>query len=236
MTLILIVDDERSLVKGLKYSPEKEGYEVATAYDGEEALAVAARMPVDLIVLDLMLPKLDGLEVCRRIRKEKNTPVIMLTAKGNDVDKIVGLEVGADDYLAKPFNVRELIARIRAVLRRAAVSRHPAAPAGASLGQEITAGQLKIDLARRQVTMAGLPVELSAKEFDLLSVLASRPGQIFTRDILLEQVWGAGYFGDPRVVDVYIRRVREKVEADPSCPAWILTKWGLGYYFEGLKQ
>ncbi len=226
MIRILVVDDERSLVKGLKYALEKEGYEIAVAYDGREALALVGKHSVDLIILDLMLPEVDGLEVCRRIRQEMNTPIIMLTAKDDDVDKIVGLEVGADDYLTKPFNVRELIARIRAVLRRSGLSLETTG------NQVISAGKLKVDPARRQVTVGEKPVELSVKEFDLLSVLARRPGQIFTRETLLDQVWGQHYFGDLRVVDVYIRRVREKIEADPAHPVRILTKRGLGYYFK----
>ncbi|MEW5762704.1 MAG: response regulator transcription factor [Bacillota bacterium] len=225
MPLILLVDDERLLVKGLRRSLEDNGFEVLTAFDGEEALAVLERSPVDLVVLDIMLPKIDGWEVCRRIRRRWNTPVIMLTARGDDTDKIVGLEVGADDYVAKPFNTRELIARIRAVLRRAGRA-VDAPPAGV-----LRFGELVIDGPRREVTVGGRPVDLTAKEFELLSTLARHPGRVFTREVLLEQVWGSPYV-DPRTVDVYVRRVREKIEPDPARPRWIKTRRGAGYYFK----
>lgn len=225
MSLILIVDDERLLVKGLKRSLEENGFTVATAYDGEEALNIMHSTHVDLVVLDIMLPKIDGLEVCRRIRKRWNTPVIMLTARGEDTDKIVGLELGADDYLAKPFNTRELIARIKAVLRRTS-------QAGDEPGAGVLRfGELAIDVPRRLVALDGKPVELTATEFDLLYTLARHHGRVFTRDTLLEQVWGSPYT-DPRTVDVYVRRVREKVETDPAHPRWIMTKRGAGYYFK----
>jgi len=226
---VLIVDDERSLVKGLKYALEKEGYRVSAAYDGKEALEFLRHNRVDLIILDLMLPEIDGLEVCRRLRQRDNTPIIMLTARGDDVDKIVGLELGADDYLAKPFNTRELIARMRAVLRR---TTSPAPQPGPAPGV-LTFGGLEIDPGRRRVTVEGKPVELTAREFDLLLTLARRPGLTFTREMLLDQVWGDDYFGDSRVVDVYIRRVREKIEPDPAHPRRIITKWGVGYVFAG---
>lgn len=226
---ILIVDDERLLVKGLRYSLEQEGYETAVAYDGAEALAFVQEHPVDLVILDLMLPKIDGYEVCRQIRQEQNTPIIMLTARGDDVDKIVGLELGADDYLAKPFNTRELIARIRAVMRRTG-----AAGTSRTAGDRIiTAGDLEINLSCRTVKTGGKNVDLTGREFDLLVALTRRPGRVLTREILLEQVWGSGYFGEIRVVDVYIRRLREKLEPDPLHPRLLLTKWGVGYYFEG---
>ncbi|MDI6631637.1 MAG: response regulator transcription factor [Bacillota bacterium] len=225
MPQILLVDDERLLVKGLKRSLEESGFTVVTAYDGEQALSVLQNTQVDLVVLDIMLPKIDGLEVCRRIRKRWNTPVIMLTARGEDTDKIVGLELGADDYLAKPFNTRELVARIRAVLRRTAHAGEEA-PAGV-----LQFGDLEIDIPRQRVTVAGRPVELTATEFDLLSTLARRPGRVFTREILLEQVWGSPYT-DPRTVDVYIRRIREKIEPDPAHPCWVMTKRGSGYFFK----
>lgn len=222
---ILIVDDERSLVKGLKYTLEREGFEVYAAYDGQEALDFLRDSRVDIIILDLMLPRVDGLAVCRRIRQQGNkTPIIMLTAKGDDVDKIIGLELGADDYMAKPFNPRELVARIRAVLRRATAT--------AQTGI-LKFGELYIDLDRRLVTVKGKTADLSVREFDLLITMARRPGFTFTREMLLEQVWGHDYFGDTRVVDVYIRRVREKIEPDPAHPRWIITRWGVGYAFEG---
>lgn len=225
---ILIVDDERALVKGLKYTLEKEGFHVHAAYDGQDALDFLHENRVDIIILDLMLPKVGGLDVCRRIRQQGNkTPIIMLTAKGDDVDKIIGLELGADDYMAKPFNPRELVARIRAVLRRATTT--------AQTGM-LTFGELHIDPDRRLVTVKDKTADLSVREFDLLITMARRPGFTFTREMLLEQVWGHDYFGDTRVVDVYIRRVREKIEPDPAHPRWIITRWGVGYAFEGDKH
>jgi len=221
---ILIVDDEKALVKGLKYTLEKEGFKVKAAYDGQEALDFLQSNKADLIILDLMLPKVDGLEVCRRIRQQgNNTPIIMLTAKGDDVDKIIGLELGADDYVAKPFNPRELVARIRAVLRRTSNNIQSGV---------MTFGELFIDPNRRIVKVKDQTVELSVREFDLIVTMARRPGFTFTREMLLEQVWGHDYYGDPRVVDVYIRRVREKIEPDPAHPRWLITRWGVGYAFE----
>lgn len=224
MYRILLVDDEELLVKGLKRSLEQEGFKVTTAADGEEAVRRHRLENPDLVVLDIMLPKMDGLEVCRQIRRLKDTPVVMLTARGEDVDKIVGLEVGADDYLAKPFNTRELIARIRAVLRRSRQS----VPGDEGI---MRAGSLEIDMPKRKVSREGRTLELSAREFDILHLLAGHPGRVYTRDQLLELVWGNDYYGDERTVDVYIRRLREKVEEDPARPAYILTKWGVGYYF-----
>jgi len=222
--LILIVDDEKALVKGLKYTLEKEGFKVKAAYDGQEALDFLQSNKVDLIILDLMLPKVDGLEVCRRIRQQgNNTPIIMLTAKGDDVDKIIGLELGADDYVAKPFNPRELVARIRAVLRRTSNNIQSGV---------MTFGELVIDPDRRIVKVKDQIIDLSVREFDLIVTMARRPGFTFTREMLLEQVWGHDYYGDPRVVDVYIRRVREKIEPDPAHPRWLITRWGVGYAFE----
>jgi len=222
---ILIVDDERALVKGLKYTLEREGFQVRAAYDGQEALDFLRSNKVGIIILDLMLPQIDGLEVCRRIRRQGNkTPVIILTAKGDDVDKIIGLELGADDYMAKPFNPRELVARIHAVLRRSPITAQTDA---------LNFGELHIDIDRRLVTVAGNTVNLSVREFELLVKMAKRPGFTFTREMLLEQIWGHDYFGDTRVVDVYIRRVREKIEPDPARPRWIITKWGVGYAFQG---
>ncbi|MFZ5631997.1 MAG: response regulator [Bacillota bacterium] len=225
MYRILVVDDEELLVKGLKRSLEQEGFSVTTAHDGEEAVNRHRLDNPDLVVLDIMLPKMDGLEVCREIRRLKDTPVIMLTARGEDVDKIVGLEVGADDYLTKPFNTRELIARIRAVLRRAKKAATPPAE------KVLQAGPLEIDTLKRRVVRAGQLLDLSVREFELLHLLAGHPGRVFTRENLLELVWGADYYGDERTVDVYIRRLREKVEENPAKPCLILTKWGVGYYF-----
>ncbi|MDD3654408.1 MAG: response regulator transcription factor [Desulfotomaculaceae bacterium] len=222
---ILVVDDESLLVKGLRRSLEQEGYAVLTAGDGREALAILRREEVDLVLLDLMLPGINGLDVCREIRKKSDLPVIMLTAKGEDIDKIVGLELGADDYLTKPFNTRELLARIRAVLRRAG-------RAGAAERKVINAGSLSIDNAKRKVVAGGRKVDLTVKEYELLYLLASNPGRVYTRDNLLDLVWGAQYFGDSRTVDVHIRRLREKIEVNSKEPEFILTSWGVGYYFQ----
>lgn len=222
---ILIVDDEPLLVKGLKYSLEQDGYEILTAFDGEEALETVKNNKVDLILLDLMLPKIDGLQICQQIRINSQIPIIMLTAKGEDMSKILGLEYGADDYLTKPFNILELKARIKAVLRRYQ-----------SIDQPIEERVIKIDDFRiytlgRKVSLKGEEVNLTAKEFDLLLLLASNPGKIYSREELLEIIWGYEYFGDLRTVDVHIRRLREKIEDNSSTPEYILTKWGVGYYF-----
>lgn len=225
MSTILVVDDEKLLVKGLKRSLEQEGYSVLVSYDGEECLKILEREEVDLILLDLMLPGIDGLELCRLIRKGRDIPIIMLTARGEDVDKIVGLELGADDYITKPFNTRELIARIRAVLRR-----YSATP-GDNRSKVIQVGQLRIDSSRRKVFRGDEKVDLTAREFDLLYLLATHPGRVFNRENLLESVWGSQYYADLRTVDVHIRRLRGKLEAEPGDPEYILTKWGVGYYF-----
>ncbi len=225
MSTILVVDDEKLLVKGLKRSLEQEGYLVLVSYDGEECLKILEREEVDLILLDLMLPGIDGLELCRLIRKGRDIPIIMLTARGEDVDKIVGLELGADDYITKPFNTRELIARIRAVLRR-----YSATP-GDNRSKVIQVGQLRIDSSRRKVFRGDEKVDLTAREFDLLYLLATHPGRVFNRENLLESVWGSQYYADLRTVDVHIRRLRGKLEAEPGDPEYILTKWGVGYYF-----
>jgi len=225
LSTILVVDDEKLLVKGLKRSLEQEGYSVLVSYDGEECLKILEREEVDLILLDLMLPGIDGLELCRLIRKGRDIPIIMLTARGEDVDKIVGLELGADDYITKPFNTRELIARIRAVLRR-----YSATP-GDNRSKVIQMGQLRIDSSRRKVFRGDEKVDLTAREFDLLYLLATHPGRVFNRENLLESVWGSQYYADLRTVDVHIRRLRGKLEAEPGDPEYILTKWGVGYYF-----
>lgn len=226
MPTILVVDDEQLLVKGLKRSLEQEGYRVLTAHDGVEALQVFQSEAIDLVVLDVMLPGLGGLEVCARIRREKETPIIMLTAKGEDVDRIVGLELGADDYVVKPFNTRELVARIRAVLRRARATDHTAAN-GIMEIQGLT-----IDGPKRKVYVRGVEVDLTAKEFDMLHLMVANPGRVYTRENLLEAVWGSAYYSDLRTVDVHIRRLREKIEENPGKPEWVLTKWGVGYYFK----
>ena len=226
MPTILVVDDEQLLVKGLKRSLEQEGYRVLTAHDGVEALQVFQSEAIDLVVLDVMLPGLGGLEVCARIRREKETPIIMLTAKGEDVDRIVVLELGADDYVVKPFNTRELVARIRAVLRRARATDHTAAN-GIMEIQGLT-----IDGPKRKVYVRGVEVDLTAKEFDMLHLIVANPGRVYTRENLLEAVWGSAYYSDLRTVDVHIRRLREKIEENPAKPEWVLTKWGVGYYFK----
>ncbi|MBS4030457.1 MAG: response regulator transcription factor [Clostridiales bacterium] len=233
MTLsrVLIVDDEKTIVKGLKFSLEREGYEVSTAYDGEEALKIFNEEKPDLIVLDLMLPGVDGFEVCRRIRKGSEVPIIMLTAKGEDIDKILGLELGADDYMTKPFNPRELVARVKAILRR---SQTPTLDA--SNMQVIRLQDMQIDLFQHKVRVHDKDVDLTSKEFALLSLLASHPGRVFSREKLLEHVWGYDYYGDARTVDVHIRHLREKIEPDPSTPQLILTVWGAGYKFREGKN
>jgi len=225
MISILIVDDERLLVKGLKRSLEQEGFKVYAAYDGEQAWSLINGQKFNLIILDIMLPGIDGLELCRRIRQKWKIPIIMLTAKGEDVDKIVGLELGADDYMSKPFNTRELLARIRAVLRRVP------SPEDDDTLDTIVTGNLTINQARRKVTVSGREIDLTAKEFSLLSLLARHPGRVYTRENLLELVWGSCYYSDLRTVDVHVRRIRKKIEANPKKPEYILTKWGVGYYF-----
>lgn len=222
---ILVVDDEKPIVDILKYNLEKEGYEVLTAYDGEEAIDIALSEFPDLILLDIMLPKQDGFTVCKKIREKLTCPIIMLTAKGEEVDKVLGLELGADDYITKPFSMRELMARVRANLRRIAIS-------GVTNDEKlILIRDIKIDLRSFQAYKRDEPLDLTFREFELLKFLASQPGQVFTREKLLEEVWGYEYYGDIRTVDVTIRRLREKVEDDPSNPSYILTKRGVGYYF-----
>ncbi len=221
---VLVVDDEKTLVKALKFNLEKEGFRVEEAYNGEEALKKVTEVDPDIIVLDLMLPGLDGFEVCRQIRKKLDTPIIMLTARGDDIDKVLGLELGADDYLTKPFNPRELVARIKAILRRSA-SREE------GVKKLIQIGGLQIDLLQHRVRLDDKEIELTAKEFALLSFLASNAGRVFSREQLLEQVWGYNYYGDARTVDVHIRHLREKIEKDPSNPELVITVWGTGYKF-----
>ncbi len=222
---ILVVDDERLLVKGIKFNLEIDGYEVLMAYDGLEALEIARSEAVDLIILDLMMPKLDGLEVCRQLREFSDVAVIMLTAKAGDMDKLMGFEHGADDYLTKPFNILELKARVRALLRRAA-SKQPEQP------PRLTHGHISIDAAGRNAYKDGELVELTAKEFDLIELLMRNPNRVYSREVLLDTIWGYEYRSDVRTVDVHIRRLREKLEQIPASPAYILTKWGVGYYFK----
>lgn len=222
---ILIVDDEALLVKGLKYSLEQDNYDIDTAYDGREALNKAKSNKYDLIVLDLMLPEMDGLEVCQKIRETSQVPIIMLTAKGEDMNKILGLEYGADDYLTKPFNILELKARIKAILRR---SNNKETKLG---DQVVQVEEFTINTLGRKVSIGDKDVNLTAKEFDLLLLLATNAGKVFKREELLEIIWGYEYFGDLRTVDVHIRRLREKIEKNSSQAEYILTKWGVGYYF-----
>ncbi len=226
MPHILVVDDEPGLVKGLRLSLEQEGFQVTTASDGREALEKFRAGDFDLIVLDLMLPEVDGLTVCREVRAAGMTPIIMLTAKADDIDKILGLEMGADDYLTKPFNTRELIARIRAVLRRAE------APSRQEQEGRVAVGDLVLHTRQRRAEVAGRPLELTAREYDLLELLARHPGVVYTRQELLDLVWGYDFAGDDRTVDVHVRRIREKLEEEPSRPRYLRTKWGVGYYLE----
>ncbi len=222
---ILLVDDEPLMLKGLKYTLEQEGYETDMAMDGEEAMNKFSAQAFDLVLLDVMLPKLDGLSVCQRIREQSNVPIIMLTAKGEDMDKILGLEYGADDYMTKPFNILEVRARIRTVLRRA----------GAVTPMEekkiIRVRDMEVNLLKRTVKLAGEEVRLTAKEFDLLQMFITNRGRPFSRQEMLEHVWKYDYTGDARTVDVHIRRLREKIERNTNQPEFILTKWKVGYYF-----
>ncbi|MDE6280863.1 MAG: response regulator transcription factor [Oscillospiraceae bacterium] len=225
MPRILVVDDERVMVKGIKFNLENEGYQVDTGSDGEEAVDKARMGQYDLIILDLMMPKIDGLQACMKIREFSNVPVIMLTAKGEDTDKIIGFECGADDYITKPFNILELKARIRALLRRAGAAAQQQREA-----DRLTQGSITLDLAERAAWRDGEPVDLTAKEFDLMVLLMQNPGRVYSRENLLNLVWGYEYIGEFRTVDVHIRRLREKLEPDPANPEHILTKWGVGYY------
>ena len=221
---ILIVDDEPGIVKGLKYSLEQDDYETDSAADGEEALAKFFAGKYNLVLLDVMLPKVDGIEVCQRIREKSDVPIIMLTAKGDDMDKILGLEYGADDYMTKPFNILEVKARIKTILRRV--------PQPVQAQQRIiTVRDLKLNMNNRSVTVGDRDVNLTAKEFDLLQLFITNRGKVFSRENLLEMIWKYDYLGDLRTVDVHIRRLREKIERVPSQPEYIFTKWGVGYYF-----
>ena len=224
---VLVVDDEKLIVKGLRFSLEQEDMEVDTAYDGEEAVEKAREGNYDIILLDLMLPKLDGLSACQQIREFSDVPIIMLTAKGEDMDKILGLEYGADDYITKPFNILEVKARIKAIMRRT-TSR------GVQEQNEriVEVGDLVLDCDARRVQVSGREVNLTAKEFDVLELLVLNPNKVYSRENLLNLVWGYEYPGDVRTVDVHIRRLREKIEENPSDPKYVHTKWGAGYYFQ----
>ena len=226
---ILVVDDEKVLVKGLKFNLENEGYQVEVGYDGQAAVDLAREGSFDLIILDLMMPKLDGIQACMRIREFSNVPIIILTAKGEDADKLMGFECGADDYVTKPFNILELRARIRALLRRAGAARQEAG------GGKLTAGHIVLDVDERVAWRDGERVELPAKEFDLMELLMRNPGRVYPRENLMNIVWGYEYTGDYRTVDVHIRRLREKLELDSAAPTYILTKWGVGYYLKSGK-
>ena len=225
---VLVVDDEKLIVKGIRFSLEQDNMEVTCAYDGEEALELAKQTEFDMILLDIMLPKMNGLEVCQQIREFSNVPNIMLTAKGEDMDKIMGLEYGADDYITKPFNILEVKARIKAIMRRASKS----APAQEKV-KKVEINGLRMDCESRRVFIDGREVNLTAKEFDVLELLVFNPNKVYSRENLLNIVWGYEYPGDVRTVDVHIRRLREKIEKNPSEPKYVHTKWGVGYYFQG---
>lgn len=224
---VLVVDDEKLIVKGIRFSLEQDGMEVDCAYDGEEALEYVQSKEYDMILLDLMLPKMNGLEVCQQIREFSDVPIIMLTAKGEDMDKILGLEYGADDYITKPFNILEVKARIKAIMRR---TRKPAVQE--EKVRVVEAGDLKLDCESRRVFISGREINLTAKEFDVLELLVFNPNKVYSRENLLNIVWGYEYPGDVRTVDVHIRRLREKIETNPSEPKYVHTKWGVGYYFQ----
>lgn len=223
---VLVVDDEKLIVKGIRFSLEQDGMEVDCAYDGEEALDKIKNGNFDIVLLDVMLPKLTGFEVCQRVREFSNIPIVMLTAKGEDMDKILGLEYGADDYITKPFNILEVKARLKAIMRRSA------AAATKENTNVVESGDLKLDLDGRRVYLeGGREISLTAKEFELLELLVRNPNKIYSRESLLKLVWGNNYPGDVRTVDVHIRRLREKIEKNPSDPHYVHTKWGVGYYF-----
>lgn len=222
---ILVVDDEKLIVKGLKFSLEQDGMRVDCAYDGEEAVAYAKENRYDIILLDIMLPKLSGLEVCQQIRETSNVPIIMLTAKGDDLDKIMGLEYGADDYITKPFNVLEVKARMKAIMRRVS-------PTKKADPKVIEAGDLTLRIADKRLFISGKEMNVTGKEFDVLLFLVTNPNKVYGREELLKAVWGNDYPGDVRTVDVHIRRLREKIEQNPSEPRYVHTKWGVGYYYQ----
>ena len=224
MAKVLVVDDEKLIVKGIRFSLEQDGMDVDCAYDGEEALAKATENSYDMILLDVMLPKMDGFTVCQRIRDFSNVPIVMLTAKGDDMDKILGLEYGADDYITKPFNILEVKARIKAIIRRTVRTTDTA--------KVMTFGDLKLNEEYRRVFVKDKEINVTSREYELLELLASTPGKTYSREELLETIWGSDYPGDERTVDVHIRRLREKLESNPSEPKYVRTKWGAGYYFQ----
>ncbi len=221
---VLVVDDEKLIVKGIRFSLEQDGMEVDCAYDGEEALQMIKEKEYDIILLDVMLPKLTGFEVCQQVREFSGVPIIMLTAKGEDMDKILGLEYGADDYITKPFNILEVKARLKAIMRRTT-------PKAKEETGVIESGDMRLDCEGRRVYVAGKEINLTAKEFELLELLILNPNKVYSRENLLKLIWGLDYPGDVRTVDVHIRRLREKIEDSPSEPKYVHTKWGVGYYF-----
>lgn len=223
---VLVVDDEKLIVKGIRFSLEQDGMEVDCAYDGEEALKLAKENTYDAIILDIMLPKINGFEVCQQIRDFSGVPIVMLTAKGDDMDKILGLEYGADDYITKPFNILELKARLKAIMRRM-VPKEKAAPNLATVEN----GDVRLDSESRRTYIKGKEINLTAKEFEVLELLLLNPSKVYSRESLLKIIWGSDYPGDVRTVDVHVRRLREKIEENPSDPYYVRTKWGVGYYF-----
>ena len=224
---VLVVDDEKLIVKGIRFSLEQDGMEVDCAYDGEEALQMATANHYDMILLDVMLPKMDGFEVCQHIREFSNMPIVMLTAKGDDMDKILGLEYGADDYITKPFNILEVKARIKAIMRRTSAS-EPAK----ETASVVVSGDIRLDTDSRRIHIQDREINLTSKEFDMLLLLVNHPGKVYSRENLLNTIWGADYPGDARTVDVHVRRLREKIEPNPSEPKYVHTKWGVGYYYQ----
>ncbi|MBE5891443.1 MAG: response regulator transcription factor [Lachnospiraceae bacterium] len=224
---VLVVDDEKLIVKGIRFSLEQDGYEVDCAYDGEEALSMAQQNTYDMILLDIMLPKMDGYEVCQAIREFSDMPIIMLTAKGDDMDKILGLDYGADDYITKPFNILEVKARIKAIMRRTTPASVPVQEDPAVLVK----GDLRLDCDSRRLFILGEEINLTAREFEILELLVKNENKVYSRENLLNTVWGEGYPGDVRTVDVHVRRLREKIEKNPSEPKYVHTKWGVGYYY-----
>ena len=224
---VLVVDDEKLIVKGIRFSLEQDGMEVDCAYDGQEALDKAMATAYDMILLDVMLPKMDGFEVCQRIREFSNMPIVMLTAKGDDMDKILGLEYGADDYITKPFNILEVKARIKAIMRRTT----PQVVKEQKM-TEIVSGDFTINTENRRLFILEREINVTSKEFDILLILVTNPGKVYSRDELLRTIWGEDYPGDARTVDVHIRRLREKIEPNASEPKYVHTKWGVGYYYQ----
>ena len=227
--VVLVIEDEENLLKAIKYNLEKDGYKVQSAMDGEQGLELARQMEPSFIILDIMLPKMDGIEVCRILRRESNVPILMLTAKSEEIDRVVGLELGADDYVTKPFSMRELMARIKAILRRYSLSANDKAKES---GKVLKAGKLEVNISKHVVTLDGKLLELKPREFDLLALLVENAGRALTRDQILENIWGQDYYGDTRTVDVHIRWLREKIEGDPGSPKQIITIRGVGYRFD----